>query len=274
MKAMQRCFGAYFVQIAVALLAFTISACAQQTDSSSSSAPAKPVQAGTPSGTTPSDGSQSKPAPSNADQPNKNQHPDLSSQPPVDSLSRDTTFPGDRPENNPPANSPSAPASHKPPDLTPPRSDRVSASDLPSGGSSSSKESSTDLSAPSDDAKLHPHSADAVAEAEAANGNGVSEFRVWDPHKAAKDVEVGDFYFKKKNYRAAEDRYREALHYKDNDAVATIRLAACLEKLKLPNDAVAEYESYLRILPHGPQAEDAEKAIARLKEGVAKANAQ
>jgi len=86
----------------------------------------------------------------------------------------------------------------------------------------------------------------------------------WDPHKAAKDVEVGDFYFKRKNFHAAEARYRDALLYKDNDAVATIKLAVCLEKLGIFDDALAEYQSYLRILPHGPQTREVEKAIARL----------
>jgi len=137
----------------------------------------------------------------------------------------------------------------------------------PATGESSSKDTEMDLSPPSDDAKTHPQSSAAVADAEAAalNPGGVSELQAWDPHKAAKDVEVGDFYFKRKNYRAAEDRYREALRYKDNDAVATIRLAVCLEKLGILDDARAEYESYLRILPHGPQASEAEKAISRLK---------
>lgn len=123
------------------------------------------------------------------------------------------------------------------------------------------------MSPPSDDAKLHPQSSTAVAdaEAEAFTPGGINELHTWDPHRAAKDVEVGDFYFKRKNYRAAEERYREALRYKDNDAVATIRLAVCLEKLGILDDARAEYESYLRILPHGPQASDAQKAIDRLK---------
>ena len=58
----------------------------------------------------------------------------------------------------------------------------------------------------------------------------MQEFRVWNPHKAEKDVEVGDFYFKRKNYRAALDRYREALYYKYDDAVATFRLGVCQEK--------------------------------------------
>jgi tetratricopeptide (TPR) repeat protein len=99
----------------------------------------------------------------------------------------------------------------------------------------------------------------------------VSEFHPWNPHKAAKDVEVGDFYFKRKNYRAAEDRYREALFYKDNDAIATFRLAVCLEKMDQPDEALKEFESYLKILPHGPQAQDARKAIDRLKGSAASA---
>ena len=84
---------------------------------------------------------------------------------------------------------------------------------------------------------------------------------------------MGDFYFKRKNYRAAENRYREALFYKDNDAVATFRLAQCLEKMDLPDQARQEYESYLKILPHGPQAEAARKAIDRLKGTAASAQA-
>ena len=82
---------------------------------------------------------------------------------------------------------------------------------------------------------------------------------------------MGDFYFKRKNYIAAESRYREALYYKNNDAIATYRLAESLERLDRPDDARAEYESYLRILPDGPEAEKAKKAIERLKNSAANA---
>jgi Flp pilus assembly protein TadD len=135
------------------------------------------------------------------------------------------------------------------PGFTPPRSDRVQADELgPELGESSSKDTHTDLTPPEDDAKAHPKSSTAVAEASAELGgaSGITEFHTWDPHKAAKSIEIGDFYFKRRNYRAAQDRYREALRYKDNDAVATIRLAICLEKLGVLDDARAEYESYLR----------------------------
>ena len=165
------------------------------------------------------------------------------------------------------------PAKKPAPDLAPPRSDRVNAADLGEGmGESSSKDTQIDLTPPADDAKKHPESSDAVTDLEGGSRGDVAEFHPWNPHKAAKDVEVGDFYFKRKNYRAAEDRYREALFYKDNDAIATFRLAVCLEKLERPSEARAEYESYLKILPHGPQAEEAKKAIDRLKGPAASAN--
>jgi tetratricopeptide (TPR) repeat protein len=133
-------------------------------------------------------------------------------------------------------------------------------------GESSSKDTQIDLSPPQDDARAHPRSSEAVTDAESSSGSSdVSEFHPWDPHKAAKDIEVGDFYFKRKNYIGAESRYREALYYKDNDAIATFRLAVCLDKMDRPDEALQEYESYLKILPYGPESEDAKKAITRLK---------
>ena len=161
----------------------------------------------------------------------------------------------------------SKPATPRNPNLAPPRSDRVNASDLgDEPGESSSKDSQIDLSPPEDDAKTHPQSSEILMDMEGAPGNGeVSEFHPWNPHKAAKDIEVGDFYFKRKNYRAAADRYREALFYKDNDAVATFRLAESLGKMGQPDEARKEYENYLKILPHGPQGEEAQKAIQRLQ---------
>ena len=164
---------------------------------------------------------------------------------------------------------PSAPA----PNLEPPRSDRVNADALPdTPGESSSKDTQLDLSPPPENnATRQPASPNAAANAGMRPDTDVDEMHPWDPHKAAKDVEVGDFYFKKKNYAGAESRYREALEYKDNDAIATFRLAVCLEKMDRLEEAREEYESYLKILPHGPLAADARKAIERLSRPSAKA---
>lgn len=129
---------------------------------------------------------------------------------------------------------------------------------------SSSKDTRVDLSPPSDDQKNHPQSGTAVVDAQ-DTASDVQEMHPWDPHKAAKDIEVGDFYYKRKNYRAALDRYKDALIYKPNDAAANFRLAECLEKTGSPDEALIHYREYLRILPHGPLAPDAEKALVRLK---------
>src|SRR5258708_37554284 len=170
------------------------------------------------------------------------QGPPQSSPPPSSSsdsqdasgLSRDTTFPGDRPGNTP-ANSASPktdPGKKRAPGMSPPRSDRVQADDLGSDvGQSSSKDTQIDLSPPADDAKAHPQSSTAVAEAEAETlrGRGVGACKTWDPHKAAKSVEGGDFYFKRKNSAAAGDRSRGAARYKEHDAVATSPPPQCHE---------------------------------------------
>ncbi len=134
-------------------------------------------------------------------------------------------------------------------------------------GDSSSKDSQGDISPPANDTQAHPRSSQALLDAEMSENPGPNDSHPWDPHKAAKDIEVGDFYLKvRKNYRAAEDRYREALYYKENDAMATFGLAVCLEKLNQPDEARQEYEAYLKILPDGPEAKNARKALARLKD--------
>jgi tetratricopeptide (TPR) repeat protein len=160
-----------------------------------------------------------------------------------------------------------------PPNSAPPRSGRVNAADLGDNpGESSSKDSQIDLSPPADDEKSHPQSEGMLKDAGSSSGSGdVSETHLWNPHRAAKDIEVGDFYFKRKNYRAAEDRYREALVYKENDATATFRLAESLDKMDRPAEARQEYESYLKILPNGPESAAAKKALERLKAPTANA---
>ncbi|HEV7219954.1 MAG TPA: hypothetical protein VGN39_13860, partial [Terriglobales bacterium] len=106
----------------------------------------------------------------------------------------------------------------------PPRYDRDKEAE-----ESSSRDTKIDLSPPKDDAKDHPFSDAADSDAGDASTDSPS-FHPWDPHKAAKDVEVGDFYFKRKNYRAAIARYQDALLWKDNDADANFRLGQALEK--------------------------------------------
>ena len=131
---------------------------------------------------------------------------------------------------------------------------------------SSSHDTRIDISPPKDDAKNHPASKEVVEDLVPEEGievSGVQEFHPWNPMKALKDVEVGNYYFKRKNYKAALDRYKEALYYKDNDAVASFRLAVCQEKLGDKAEAKKYYEQYLKILPDGPFAKDAHASLDR-----------
>jgi tetratricopeptide (TPR) repeat protein len=150
----------------------------------------------------------------------------------------------------------------------PPRSDRNA-----EAGESSSRDTKIDISPPRDDAKNHPSSSTTTDET-----TDVQELHPWNPHKALKDIEVGDFYFKRKNYRAALDRYQEALVYKPSDAIANFRIAECMEKMDDPDGAVAHYQEYLKILPNGPLSKEAEKNLEKLrnqnKQASSKANDQ
>jgi Tfp pilus assembly protein PilF len=131
----------------------------------------------------------------------------------------------------------------------------------PTGGSvtgeSSSKDSQIDTSGRS------------AAEEPAAPAADESVLTPWDPHKAAKDVEVGRYYLKLKNYRAALERFNHALTYKPNDAEAIFGLAVTQEKLDLLSLADQNYRKYLEILPNGPKSKDAQEGLKRVAPHVA-----
>jgi tetratricopeptide (TPR) repeat protein len=121
-------------------------------------------------------------------------------------------------------------------------------------GESSSKDSQVDFNA-------SPRAKDPGP---AINSVDEGTFRPWDPHRAAKDVEVGNYYLRLKNYRAALDRFNDALVYKPKDAEATYGLAFTQEKLDLLSQAYQNYREYLKIMDSGPHAKEAQDAIKRI----------
>jgi tetratricopeptide (TPR) repeat protein len=124
-------------------------------------------------------------------------------------------------------------------------------------GESSSKDSQIDLNAGPDS-----RTPAAVAAADYP----------FDPHRAAKDIEVGNYYLKQKNYRAALERFHDALLYKPKDAEATFGLAVTQEKLELLLESYRNYKGYLALLPEGPMAKDAQEGIARIEPRIGKSN--
>lgn len=173
--------------------------------------------------------------------------------------------PSANPNNPLTATSPAAPGQGSSKDPSPSQPDSDEDNDAQE---SSSHETRTDISPPQDDAKNHPNSKSAVEDLvpppPSASNSDVQEFHPWNPMKASKDVQVGDFYFKRGNYKAALDRYKEALYYKENDAIATYRLAVCQEKLGDKDEARKNFEQYLKILPAGPYAKEARASLEKL----------
>ena len=133
----------------------------------------------------------------------------------------------------------------------PPHSDQIAPDE------SSSKQTAIDVSPPGGDEK-HVGASD----------DELGEFHPYDPHKAAKCIEVGDYYLKQGNLRAAVSRYQEALEWKPRDAEATYKLAEVQEKSGDLSGALANYQAYLKIVPKGPYALRAQQGAERLKPKV------
>ena len=134
---------------------------------------------------------------------------------------------------------------------------------------SSSRDTRIDTAVPRDDAKSHPNSEEAISDLDAPppsdSNSDVQEFHPWNPYKANKNIQVGDFYFHRRNYKGALERYKDALYYKQNDAVATFRAGECEEKLGNKVEAKKYFEQYLKILPDGPSAKEARNSLAKLE---------
>lgn len=144
------------------------------------------------------------------------------------------------------------PAAEPSPKYTPPPFPEPNAS--PEQGESSSKDAHID---PTSSARPRPVAND-------PNAVDEKEFRPYDPHRAMKDLEVGNFYLKQKNYRAALERFNDALLYKPDDAESTYGLAVTQEKLDLLDKARQNYNKYLQLLSEGPHAKECHEALKRI----------
>ena len=93
------------------------------------------------------------------------------------------------------------------------------------------------------------------------------------PSGPEKCVEVGDYYFRRKNYRGALSRYQEAVQTDPYYAPAYLGLGKVYDKIGLKQKALSNYQKYLDMLPSDKQAEEAKdvhKAIARLERQLGK----
>src|SRR5207248_1116779 len=85
----------------------------------------------------------------------------------------------------------------------------------------------------------------------------------FNPLQASKEVTIGNYYFKKGNYRAAAKRFTEATHWNASMAEAYLRLGEAQEKLKDEEAARAAYAKYVELAPDAKNADSIRKKLAR-----------
>jgi tetratricopeptide (TPR) repeat protein len=91
--------------------------------------------------------------------------------------------------------------------------------------------------------------------------------KVTDPVLAKKDTSVGGYYLQTGNYQGALLRYKEALASDPANVDAIFGVAEAQRMLKQNAEAARNYQLYLDILPNGPKAKQALKALKALGAG-------
>lgn len=96
-------------------------------------------------------------------------------------------------------------------------------------------------------------------------------------HPSAKaSVEIGNFYLRRKDYRGALSRFKEALKTNSDYAPAYLGLGKAYDKMGFKQDALADYQKYLDNLDSERQADHArrvQRAMNRLKQEIAEEKA-
>jgi len=108
----------------------------------------------------------------------------------------------------------------------------------------------------------------ARAQEKAAPSDAMDETRPYVTPPAWKSVEIGDFYLRRKRYRAALSRYQEAIKTDPYYAQGYLGLGKVYDRIGLKQKALEAYRKYLDSLPSAKEAEqakDVQNAVARLE---------
>jgi tetratricopeptide (TPR) repeat protein len=90
----------------------------------------------------------------------------------------------------------------------------------------------------------------------------------WDPLRAEKDIEIGQYYMRKGDVDAAIDRFQDATTAKPGFAIPFRYLGEAQEKKGLKKQAIKSYQRYLDMVPHADDAEKVKKKIEKLYKEV------
>jgi tetratricopeptide (TPR) repeat protein len=97
---------------------------------------------------------------------------------------------------------------------------------------------------------------------------------MWDPLRAEKDIEVGQYYMRKGDVDAAIDRFQDATIAKPGYAIPFRYLGEAQEKKGLKKPAIKSYRRYLDMVPHADDADKIKKKIEKLEKEIEKSKKQ
>jgi tetratricopeptide (TPR) repeat protein len=86
----------------------------------------------------------------------------------------------------------------------------------------------------------------------------------FNPLQAEKELQVGEFYFKKGSYGASVKRFTEATRWNPTLAAAYLRLGEAEEKFKDMKAAKEAYAKYLELAPDAKNAPALKKKIQKM----------
>ena len=85
----------------------------------------------------------------------------------------------------------------------------------------------------------------------------------FNPLKAAQEIKVGDFYWKRASWRSAAGRYKEATLWNPGSAEAFLKLGDCYDKLKDADSAREAYAKFVELEPGHRRAAEIKKKLMK-----------
>ena len=173
-------------------------------------------------------------------------------------------FPGEPAKPTTPANAPDSPS----PTTTP--SDAATQHPFPTQSPPKLPGDDSSSSSSSDDSALPP---DAKPDADGNMPEGTSVHRKLpkvkrvqtDDERVDEDLNVAKFYMRDENYQGAYLRAKDAVTIQPDYSATHFALAEIAQKMKKKDEAIAEYQTYLKLDPDGEKAKAAKKALTELQ---------
>src|SRR5271168_591647 len=97
-----------------------------------------------------------------------------------------------------------------------------------------------------------------------------SDQPTWDPLRAEKDMQVGEYYMHKGDLDAAMDRFEDATLAKPGYALPFRYLGEAQEKKGMKKKAIKSYQRYLDLYPKAEDKDKIQKRIDKLYKDVEK----